>query len=129
MQIYEPHLEERIKKAEKRAKSIMSGQAEDEEGLILLYRFLLSQRYHIGIFDNYFVERTIDELALEVHLWREYDKRNDPQLAQQEALERYREEAAKNEGGMFEQPEEWEQLDMSFLEKAKQDFQERTNNE
>jgi hypothetical protein len=127
VRVHEPFLEERIKKAEQQAKKIMSGQMDDEDSLVLLYRFLLSQRYHIGIFDEYFQNRTIDELALEVHLWREHDRRNDPAVAQQEAMERYQQEVQKNEGSMFESKEEWQELDTSFLEKAKVDFADMSN--
>ena len=90
--LFEPFLQERIEFVKARAANILDGREATEEGLTLQYRFELAQRYHMGIFSDYFENLTLDELALEVFLWRELDDRNNPEKQKQIALEKYKKE-------------------------------------
>lgn len=122
----EPFLQQRIEKAKKKAEKIISGQGTTEDDIVMQFRFMLSQRYNIGLFDAYFEERTIDELAFEVFMWKELDRRNDPEIQKEEAMAEYKKTLDKeneNGQGMFGD-EQWEPIDLDakFLEKAQKDF-------
>jgi hypothetical protein len=117
----EPFLTERIEAAKKKAKQIIDGKIDDESDLRLVFQFVLCQKYNIPIFDEYFEERTLDELMFEVYLHKEATIKSDPDLSKEEAADFVREEANKDEY--------WEDLEMQtdedFLEQAKRDFAER----
>ncbi len=118
----EPYLAERIEAAKKKAKQIVDGKIENENDLRLVFQFILCQKYNIPMFSPYFEERTLDELIFEVYLHRESTKKNDPELAKEEAAQTIRSEANRDE--YWEDLEEFdqEQTDDEFLEQAKRDF-------
>lgn len=74
-QITEPFLQERVEKAKEKAKKMIHGVADSEGDLFLIYSFILAQRYNMPIYSDYFLERSIDELAFEVFLWKELDNK------------------------------------------------------
>lgn len=74
MIIKEPHLEKRIEIAKEKARKLVTQDIDSEEDLFLVYSIVLSQRYNLPIFHDYFQDRTLDQLALEVYIWREQEK-------------------------------------------------------
>jgi len=73
MKIFEPHFDERIKKAQARAQRVMDGtyDPEDgEDGVLFVMRWIICQHWSIPIFDPYFENRTLDDMAFEVELIR-----------------------------------------------------------
>jgi hypothetical protein len=65
----EQHLAERIEAAQKRAEMVRSGQnADTEEQVIDVLKYVISRHYSIPFFDKYFDDRTIDELFFEAAL-------------------------------------------------------------
>ena len=117
----EPFLNERIEAAKQKAKQLIDGKVENEEDLRLIYQFVLCQKYNIPIFDQYFEDRTLDEIMFEVYLHKESAKKNDPDIQKEEAAETIRAEGGKDE--YWEDLEEFDmQTDEEFLEQAKKDF-------
>jgi hypothetical protein len=126
--ICEPLLQERIERAKERANCILSGTEATEEAINLHFRFYLSKRLHIGIFDEYFDARTLDELALEYFLWIGLEERNSPDYQKDQYVKQMA-EATKGVGSLFGD-EKWEEvkLDQDFLDTAKQEFKKRSAN-
>jgi len=71
----EPFLEERMEKAKAKAKRIAHGKVESESDLEQVFRASLSRRYNIPVFDTYFDDKTLDEIAYEVFLHKELDRK------------------------------------------------------
>lgn len=123
MRVVEPHLKERIELAEARAKKLVHGQPDSEEELLIIYSVILSQKYNIPIFSEYFQERTIDELALEVFIWQEMNKKStigtDDFVLDDDVIK----EATSDEA--------WEDLqsDTDFIDQARKDFADKFNKE
>ena len=123
MRVVEPHLKERIELAEARAKKLVHGQPDSEEELLIIYSVILSQKYNIPIFSEYFQERTIDELALEVFIWQEMGKKStigtDDFVLDDDVIK----EATSDEA--------WEDLqsDTDFIDQARKDFADKFNKE
>ena len=118
----EPYLQERIEAAKAKAKRIAEGTEATEEGIILIFRFHLAKQLHIGIFDDYFEKRTLDELAFERFLYYEFELQSNPEYQKQKYKEEYQKaiETAEKDGvacGLFPD-EKWEEikLDQEFIE-------------
>ena len=123
MRVVEPHLKERIEAAERKAKKLVHGQPDSEDELLIIYSVILSQKYNMPIFSEYFQERTIDELALEVFIWQEMSKKStvgtDDFVLDDDVIKE-----ATNE-------EAWEDLqsDADFIDQARKDFADKFNKE
>ena len=123
MRVVEPHLKERIEAAERKAKKLAHGQPDSEDELLIIYSVILSQKYNMPIFSEYFQERTIDELALEVFIWQEMNKKStvgtDDFVLDDDVIKE-----ATNE-------EAWEDLqsDADFIDQARKDFADKFNKE
>ena len=123
MRVVEPHLKERIEAAERKAKKLVHGQPDSEDELLIIYSTILSQKYNMPIFSDYFQERTIDELALEVFIWQEMSKKStvgtDDFVLDDDVIKE-----ATNE-------EAWEDLqsDADFIDQARKDFADKFNKE
>lgn len=123
MRVVEPHLKERIEAAERKAKKLVHGQPDSEDELLIIYSVILSQKYNMPIFSEYFQERTIDELALEVFIWQEMNKKStvgtDDFVLDDDVIKE-----ATNE-------EAWEDLqsDADFIDQARKDFADKFNKE
>ena len=123
MRVVEPHLKERIEAAERKAKKLVHGQHDSEDELLIIYSVILSQKYNMPIFSEYFQERTIDELALEVFIWQEMSKKStvgtDDFVLDDDVIKE-----ATNE-------EAWEDLqsDADFIDQARKDFADKFNKE
>ena len=123
MRVVEPHLKERIEAAERKAKKLVHGQPDSEDELLIIYSTILSQKYNMPIFSEYFQERTIDELALEVFIWQEMSKKStvgtDDFVLDDDVIKE-----ATNE-------EAWEDLqsDADFIDQARKDFADKFNKE
>jgi len=123
MRVVEPHLKERIEAAEAKAKKLVHGQPDSEEELLIIYSVILSQKYNMPIFSEYFQERTIDELALEVFIWQEMNKKStvgtDDFVLDDDVIK----EATSEEA--------WEDLqsDADFIDQARKDFADKFNKE
>jgi hypothetical protein len=75
MEYWEPHLEERIELAKKRASKIITGDiGGDEELLFDCLRFQLCLKLKKPFFDSYFDTRTIDDLIFELELYKLLEK-------------------------------------------------------
>lgn len=123
MRVVEPYLKERVELAEARAKQLVHGQPESEEDLLIIYSVILSQKYNIPIFSEYFQERTLGELALEVFIWQEMGKKStigtDDFVLDDDVIK----EATSDEA--------WEDLqsDTDFIDQARKDFADKFNKE
>lgn len=123
MRVVEPHLKERVEAAEAKAKKLVHGQPGSEEELLIIYSVILAQKYNIPIFSEYFQERTLDELALEVFIWQEMGKKStvgtDDFVLDEDVIE----EATNDEA--------WEDLqsDADFIDQARKDFADKFNKE
>lgn len=123
MRVVEPHLKERIELAEAKAKKLVHGQPDSEEDLLTIYSVILSQKYNMPIFSDYFQERTLDELALEVFIWQEMNKKStigtDDFVLDDDVIK----EATSDEA--------WEDLqsDTDFIDQARKDFADKFNKE
>jgi hypothetical protein len=65
---FEGDLERRIERAKELAQRIVSNDTHGFEESMLAWRFILARHYNLPLFHEYFLERTIDELILEVEL-------------------------------------------------------------
>ena len=66
--IFEPDIEERIEAARVSAQKILNGEIEGVEDFRLALRYVISRSKGMGIFDEYFDKRTLDELVFEAEL-------------------------------------------------------------
>lgn len=66
----ETDMNERIERAKNQARAIVDGTDNSEAAIHYILRSVLSRRYNMPIFDDYFESRSIDELVFEIELWR-----------------------------------------------------------
>ena len=86
----EPFLEERMKEAQERAKKIAHGSLTSEDDLQEFFKIQLSRRYGLPLYDTYFDNRTLDQLAFEVFVQKEFDIKEaggNSQLAEDKLVE------------------------------------------
>lgn len=123
MRILEHFLEERVEKSKEKAYKLIHEAPESEDDLHLLYSFILARRYSIPLYSEYFKERTFDELAFEVYLWKASEEQKTIGTENFELDEKTIQEASNAEA--------WEDLqtDTDFLEQARADFADRFNQE
>lgn len=67
----EPHLTERLDEALAKARRLIDNKIESLEDLNLAFRVVISDRYDIPLFDPYFADKTMDQLAFEAFFIRE----------------------------------------------------------
>ena len=80
----EPHLEERITSAKKKAERVKelmqdSSKIETEEEFEHLMVIFISRHYNMPIYSDYFKERTLDELVYEAQMISTFEKTFSPE--------------------------------------------------
>jgi len=70
MQYYEPDFEARLDAAQQKAQRILSGQVDTEEEFIISLVIVIDREKRLGIFADYYKDRTLDELIFEAELTR-----------------------------------------------------------
>ena len=65
---YEPQIDERVKQAQDRAQRILAGTLESEEDFMYAMILMIDREKRIGMFSDYYKNRTLDELVFEAEL-------------------------------------------------------------
>lgn len=116
VQYFEPDVDERITSAQARAQRILSGVMETEEDFMLAMVVVIDRKRNLGLFSDYYKNRTLDELVFEAEIIR--DTALPPAQAGSKVIERAGSEAKEELGNWIEQSISDMMPDNKFMEDA-----------
>jgi hypothetical protein len=67
----EPYLDERLDLALEKARRLIQNKIESQDDLWMAFRIIISDHYGIPLFDKYFEDKSIDQLAFEAFFIKE----------------------------------------------------------